>query len=189
MKDKSGELLKSCYLNDIRVLDLTRMQYSRLRTHGVPPVGRFGHSVALSEDDAIVFGGYSGATKEVSQGVLFSLRDKVKGDTAADEPKDDCESNDYCITLRTADMTWVRNTYVGIPATRRYGHTATAIGPHLIIFGGWDGGKPLSDVVVLRDQSVSQKGDFLDGPVQDFPGDSQGYEEGGEDYELETGAN
>ena len=32
---------------------------SRLRTHGSPPTGRFSHSLSLSEDDAIVFGGRS----------------------------------------------------------------------------------------------------------------------------------
>merc|ERR1719199_449888 len=61
------------------------------------------------------------------------------------------------MTLRTADMQWIRNRYIGVPASRRYGHTATAIGPHLIIIGGWDGGKPLSDVIVLRDRSVADK--------------------------------
>mmetsp|Transcript_52873 Transcript_52873/g.120893 ORF Transcript_52873/g.120893 Transcript_52873/m.120893 type:complete len:93 (-) Transcript_52873:88-366(-) len=57
-------------------------------------------------------------------------------------------------------MTWVQNRYCGLPASSRYGHSATAIGPHLIIFGGWDGGKALNDVVVLRDRSVAdQAGD------------------------------
>ena len=54
-------------------------------------------------------------------------------------------------------MQWVRNKYVGTPPSRRYGHTATAIGPHIIIFGGWDGGKPLNDVIVLRDRSVAER--------------------------------
>ena len=51
----------------------------------------------------------------------------------------------------------VRNKYVGTPPSRRYGHSATAIGPHIIIFGGWDGGKPLKDVIVLRDRSVAER--------------------------------
>lgn len=63
------------------------------------------------------------------------------------------------MTLRTSDMTWVNNRYIGVPPSERYGHTATPIGPHLIIMGGWDGGKPLADVVVLRDRSVADRAD------------------------------
>merc|ERR1712039_119037 len=66
------------------------------------------------------------------------------------------ETCDYCMTLRTSDMQWVNNKFVGVPASKRYGHTATAIGPHLIIIGGWDGGKPLSDVIVLRDRTKGE---------------------------------
>mmetsp|Transcript_71270 Transcript_71270/g.149006 ORF Transcript_71270/g.149006 Transcript_71270/m.149006 type:complete len:432 (+) Transcript_71270:127-1422(+) len=187
MKDKSGDLMKSCYLNDIRVLDLTRMQYSRLRTHGVPPVGRFGHTMVLSEDDAIMFGGYSGSAKDPNQGVLFFLRDKIKEEDPKEEEAKEEETNDYCITLRTADMNWVRNKYTGVTASRRYGHSATAIGPHLIIFGGWDGGKPLSDVVVLRDQSVAEKGSFMENA--DVDENQDGIPDDEEDFGLETGEN
>merc|ERR1712000_367189 len=129
------------------------MLWSRLRTHGAPPTGRFGHSLVLSDDDAVLVGGWSGATKE-NPGVAFSLRDRVKGDASAEPGPQDEQQVDYCMTLRTADTQWVKNKFVGVPASRRYGHTATAIGPHLIIIAGWDGGKPLSDVIVLRDRTV-----------------------------------
>jgi len=201
-KDNSGQLLKNCYLNDMRVLDLGRMLWSRLRTHGEPPVGRYGHTLAMSDDDAILFGGWSGAGKEPSAAVAFSLQDKVKGD-GAENTKEEDQTSDYCMTLRTADMQWVRNRYVGVPASRRYGHTATAIGPHLIIIGGWDGGKPLSDVIVLRDRSVAEKAtdnDNLFGGGEDIGQDIGDYggEYGlgpgdedfgkGDDWTLDTGA-
>lgn len=189
-QDKSGTLLQSCYLNDIRVLDIGRLEWSRLRTHGSPPIGRFGHSLVLSEDDAIIFGGWSGTPKE-APGVMFSLRDKVKGEgeAAGDEAEDTC---DYCMTLRTSDMQWVNNKFVGVPASKRYGHTATAIGPHLIIIGGWDGGKPLSDVIVLRDR---QRGEDDQGLIEEggqaFEDERLGLEEEGadEDFAFETGDN
>jgi len=201
-KDSSGDLLKNCYLSDIRVLDLGRMQWSRLRTHGEPPTGRFGHTLVLSEDDAVVFGGWSGTQKE-APGVAFSLKEKVRASDAPNEAPEE-ETCEYCMTLRTSDMNWVKNKYVGVPAPKRYGHSATAIGPHLIIVGGWDGGKPLADVVVLRDRSVAEKvaaqDDFFDGANHGPPADmeamaqafgedgGQGYEdmEGG-DFMLETG--
>lgn len=156
-KDNSGHLLRDCYKNDIRVLDIGRMLWSRLRTHGTPPVGRFGHTLVLSEDDAVLLGGWSGSRSE-QHGVQFSLRDKVKGgQTQADVTQAKEDTVDYCMTLRTSDMRWVKNRYSGIPVTRRYGHTCTAIGPHLIVIGGWDGGKPLADVIVLRDRTVNEK--------------------------------
>lgn len=199
-KDTSGDLLKSCYLNDMRVLDVGRMEWSRLRTHGSPPTGRFGHTLVLSDDDAILFGGWCGTFKDSAPGVTFSLRDKVtkeaKGSTSK---RDEDETCDFCMTLRTTDMTWVRNKYIGIPAPKRYGHTATAIGPHLIIIGGWDGGKPLNDVVVLRDRSVSEKASespFPDYSRAQIRGDSGQGEDGwaqgdddDEDFALETSAN
>jgi hypothetical protein len=172
--DNSGQLLKACYRDDIRVLDLGRMLWSRLRTHGTPPAGRFGHSLVLSEDDAIMFGGWDGANKE-APGVAFALKEKTQApsDGQAAPGEDTCE---YCKTLRTSDMTWAKNKFVGVPACHRYGHTATAIGPHLIIIGGWDGGKPLKDVVVLRDSSVTtdsqdDEAAFFDQPADDADGE------------------
>jgi len=200
-KDNSGQLLRNCYLNDMRVLDLGRMLWSRLRTHGEPPRGVYGHSLVLSDDDAILFGGWSGAGKEPSAAVAFSLQDKVKGGGAGNAPKEEDQTADYCMTLRTSDMTWCKNRFVGVPASKRYGHSATAIGPHLIIIGGWDGGKPLSDVIVLRDRSVTDKGNEMlfggegGGDVGDygdggeFPfgeGDDQDFQ--GDDWTLDTGA-
>merc|ERR1719265_2991721 len=82
------------------------------------------------------------------------------------------QTNDYCMTLRTSDMRWIKNSYVGVPASKRYGHSATGIGPHLIIIGGWDGGKPLSDVIVLRDRSVSDKAE--NSPLFDGADDDEG---------------
>jgi len=178
-KDNSGQLLKNCYLNDIRVLDLGRMLWSRLRTHGEPPVGRFGHTLVLSDDDAVLFGGWSGTSKDNAPGVMFSLRDKMKGEGEETGATQEDQTCDYCMTLRTADMKWIKNKYVGVPASKRYGHSATGIGPHLIIIGGWDGGKPLSDVIVLRDRSVADKAGQSplfdgEGAEEDLDGDMDG---------------
>lgn len=120
-----------------------------------------------------MFGGWTGSQKE-APGVMFSLRDKLQSDTAQAEQEE--QTVDYCMTLRTSDMQWVCNKFIGVPASKRYGHTATAIGPHLIIIGGWDGGKPLNDVIVLRDRSAGEGGDeaasFEEGQAaQDVPSD------------------
>jgi len=184
-KDNSGDLLKNCYSNDIRVLDLARMLWSRLRTHGSPPTGRFGHSLSLSEDDAVMFGGWSGTGNEVAPGVAFALKDKVKANAQTGTDQEADETCDFCMTLRTSDMQWVRNKYIGQPPSRRYGHSTTAIGPHLIVFGGWDGGKPLNDVVVLRDRSVGQRPEG----EEEFGAGETGYDQDyeGDEFHLETG--
>eukprot|EP00933_Yihiella_yeosuensis_P068271 TRINITY_DN7371_c1_g3_i1.p1 TRINITY_DN7371_c1_g3~~TRINITY_DN7371_c1_g3_i1.p1 ORF type:complete len:453 (+),score=89.39 TRINITY_DN7371_c1_g3_i1:43-1359(+) len=186
-KDNSGDLLKSCYQFDVRVLDLGRMLWSRLRTHGTPPTGRFGHSLVLTEDDAVMFGGWGGTGGETAPGVAYSLRDKMKtNQKSGTSGQEEDESCDFCMTLRTSDMTWVRNLYSGVPPAKRYGHTATPVGPHLIIIGGWDGGEPRNDVVVLRDRSVGEKA--AEEEMQYSTGDNQvdgGWSQEQEDYGYE----
>ena len=48
-------------------------------------------------------------------------------------------------------MQWKSGQYIGKAASQRYGHTATAIGPHLLIFGGWEFSKAINEVIVLRE--------------------------------------
>ena len=50
-------------------------------------------------------------------------------------------------------MTWKVGTSIGVPPTSRFGHTATAIGPHLLIFGGWEYSKAQNEIIVLREWS------------------------------------
>ena len=48
-------------------------------------------------------------------------------------------------------MCWKNGKYIGNPPTQRYGHSATAIGPHLLIFGGWEFSKAINEIIVLRE--------------------------------------
>lgn len=48
-------------------------------------------------------------------------------------------------------MSWKRGKYIGNPPTSRFGHTSTAIGPHLLIFGGWEYTKAQNEIIVLRE--------------------------------------
>lgn len=48
-------------------------------------------------------------------------------------------------------MSWKRGKYIGNPPTSRFGHTSTAIGPHLLIFGGWEHTKAQNEIIVLRE--------------------------------------
>ena len=130
VSDKMGSKLKESYLNDLRVLDTETFVWSRLRVSGVPPRHCYGHSMDISGSDILVFGGYG----------IFQ---KQQGDVV-----------DYFVILDTDSMTWSRVGVNGVPPPQRYGHTATPIGPHLLVFGGWEKMKAMNDVFVIRDLSA-----------------------------------
>lgn len=135
----SGKLLDDAYLNDLRVLDVNSFVWSRMRTHGAPPPGRFGHSLALSGEDLIAFGGWHGSPR-------------FEAPSASGDEETVCK---YCWVLATGEMAWSPVRFGGAPPSDRYGHTTTMVGPHAIVFGGWDGGKPLNDLIVLRDRAAT----------------------------------
>lgn len=51
-------------------------------------------------------------------------------------------------------MQWMKGYYEGWAPTCRYGHSATSIGAHLVIFGGWDQSKALNETIILNDLSL-----------------------------------
>ena len=64
----------------------------------------------------------------------------------------------------TEAMTWKVGLSIGVPPTSRFGHTSTAIGPHLLIFGGWEHSKAQNEIIVLREWNQN-----TDGPDQQEP--------------------
>jgi host cell factor len=133
---RMGTMLSQCYQNDIRMLDTETFVWDRLNVSGVPPPPCFGHSMEVSGNDIIVFGGWGGfASKKQPPEAL----------------ENSCE---YFVILNTDQMTWERGQYIGLPPPPRYGHSATAIGPHILIFGGWESNQAVNDIIVLRDLSA-----------------------------------
>lgn len=65
---------------------------------------------------------------------------------------------DYFVDLNTDTMTWNRGHYIGVPPPPRQGHTSTPIGPHILIFGGWEATKAMNDVIVIREISATKEG-------------------------------
>ena len=63
------------------------------------------------------------------------------------------EMCDYFMIWNTETMSWKKGRYIGNPPTQRYGHTSTAIGPHMLIFGGWEYSKAQNEIIVLREYS------------------------------------
>lgn len=62
---------------------------------------------------------------------------------------------DYFVVLNTEKMSWDKGKFEGTPPLNRYGHTSTSIGPHVLIFGGWEYNRATNEVVVLRDMNIS----------------------------------
>ncbi len=135
---KTADLLRgtpvvSSYLNDIRVLDTDTLVWSRLRISGAPPDARYGHTMNISGSDILLFGGWTEKSSNKKTHLIKS------------------ESTEYFQIWSTESMSWKHGQYVGSPPSARYGHTATAIGPHLLIFGGWEYSKPINEIIVLRE--------------------------------------
>jgi hypothetical protein len=61
------------------------------------------------------------------------------------------------LILNTEMMAWEKGNFIGTPPLNRYGHTATSIGPHLLLFGGWEYSRATNEVVVLRDLNVGKR--------------------------------
>mmetsp|Transcript_8306 Transcript_8306/g.16388 ORF Transcript_8306/g.16388 Transcript_8306/m.16388 type:complete len:382 (+) Transcript_8306:23-1168(+) len=128
---KMGSAMAECYLNDLRVLDTETFTWSRLRVSGVPPKPSYGHSIDISNSDLVLFGGYGRFSPNTPQ------------------------LCDYFVVLDTERMSWSRCQFTGVTPAVRHGHSATAIGPHILVFGGWESTKALNDVFVIRDLSAS----------------------------------
>lgn len=104
-----------------------------MRISGEPPDARYGHTLNISGSDIIMFGGWTNKS----------------GNRATHEIKKDfCE---YFMIWNTETMSWKKGHYIGNPPTQRYGHSSTAIGPHLLIFGGWEFSKAINEIIVLRE--------------------------------------
>lgn len=84
----------------------------------------------------------------------------------------------------TDTMSWKRGKYLGLPPTARFGHTSTAIGPHLLIFGGWEYTKAQNEIIVLRECTNKQEEEGMEQMEEGQEGEEQ--EEGQEQqYEEE----
>lgn len=160
-----GDIVSNAYLNDLRVLDLNTFVWSRLRTHGTPCSPRYGHTAVLSgQHDVIFFGGWSAVKKCPLCNVSTAYQHKMNHtnkcpmrDAAAEGRS---EGMDFFMTLNMINQTWgnaetpasTSDNAVSLPS-KRYGHSAIPVGNHVVLFGGWDGAKALSEVVVLRDMT------------------------------------
>lgn len=128
-KVKFGSKLRECYLSDMRLLDTEKMMWIRFNVSGVPPKSRMGHTFNISGSCLLMFGGWT----------LDSASSK------ADE-----DDNEQFKILNTEKFCWETCAFKRKMPEPRYGHSATSVGSHLLIFGGWEHNRSTNDVLILR---------------------------------------
>ena len=134
---------KAVYNNDARILDTETMIWSRPRTTGDLPSGRYGHTMCRIGGQVALVGGWAGVRRSMVFEYL-PVPDNF-------EDRDVSMLKNYLHFLDVDDMEWRAPAYLGVvDYPHRYGHTTNLVGEYLFVFGGWDGNRPLNDLLVLN---------------------------------------
>lgn len=105
------------YFNDVYKYDIASSSWGFVHTLGDSPQKRTDHSVCLSRDSMIVFGGFDGKNR------FNDLRE-----------------------LHLPDKRWTQITVQSSVPMSRFGHTAVMYGHSMFVFGGWDGHDTLHEL-------------------------------------------
>jgi len=108
----------------------------------------------------VVFGGWNGVRRcavcEQPQGASVTGEMDHQPDCPAGKVAKGVETNEegackhpYTFVMDLATMEWKQPFIRGTMPTRRYNHSTTTVENRVLIFGGWDGNRPLNDVVQL----------------------------------------
>ncbi|KAG6976039.1 hypothetical protein JG688_00001761 [Phytophthora aleatoria] len=161
------------YNKDVYVFDVAAMAWSRPRLVGEYPPGTFGQSLNLAgagsgAELAVLLGGWSGTErtplfmgdKHVRELVRQESREqrlasssnqreekRKKRERKKQHERDLRAASSYARVLDVHNMEWHRVSAYGVAVANRYGHTSTLVGPHLFLFGGWDGNRALNQLV------------------------------------------
>jgi len=125
------------YLNDLWVVDTDSMEWHKPSAVGRPPSARYGHGCAVVGTSVYVFGG--------------------KGPSGA-------VHNDLH-RLDVERWTWSLVPSTTAPPLGRFGHTLSAVGDKLVLFGGWDGSGCFNDLWVFDAAASSWIKPVVDGPA------------------------
>ena len=128
------------YLQDVRELDTETMVWSRPRVIGEFPEKRTQHKTCMMGRQMVMFGGWTGVKQK-------NWADKDEKKTQEENAS---KSSRNLLCLDTDSMEWFYPTFCGPEPERLYGHTITRVGTSLFLIGGWDGTRPLNEVVVLE---------------------------------------
>ena len=112
------------FFNDVNVLHLDTMSWTKPEVKGSPPLPRYYHASVVIKNTIMIQGGFFFDEKMLS--------DKSKIGSMLQS----FYLNDLRL-LQTDKMEWARLPISGTPPNPRFGHTLNISGSSLIIFGGW----------------------------------------------------
>lgn len=124
-----GTKLKGCYMNDMRLLDVSAKCWKRFNiVSGRPMAPRFGHSMNFSRSHLIFYGGWS--------------NDANGKKNSADEQ--------HLRALNLVTYQWETIPLKNSIPKNRYGHSATSFRENIIVFGGWEFNRATNELVILK---------------------------------------
>ncbi|XP_075885405.1 uncharacterized protein LOC142890337 [Nelusetta ayraudi] len=173
-----GGLLEGRPTNDLMVFNTVSLTWTPVKTSGSPPPALHDQSFSLVGDQVFMFGGldeggeFSKDLYILTTETLVWQKWEVKGECpaacsgqtlTAHHDKDvylfggKSAHQDGTLTtlneihkLSIAKKKWKVPLYVGIPPSRRYGHTAFILHSHLFVFGGRNEDQELNDLKVMK---------------------------------------
>ncbi|KAG5184193.1 hypothetical protein JKP88DRAFT_255581 [Tribonema minus] len=158
------------YQSDLRQLDTETMAWSKPRTQGLVPAGRYGHTLTLLQHQQGEEGGQGqdgGSSNKGGGGVSLVLYGgwgmgglqaaSVKGGTAK---KSSVAVMDVAEEPQLVDVEVPAT--VGGEVVSRHGHTCCVVGSTVFVFGGWDAQQALSDLLMVQaDHTRSEHARFV----------------------------
>ena len=113
------------FYNDVYVLDLEIMAWSKPAVTGPAPSPRKGHCSILIGTNLVIHGGF-----------FFDESLMQKAGKRIGTTLQECYLNDIRV-LDTESYVWSRLRVSGAPPEHRFGHTLDISGSDIILFGGW----------------------------------------------------
>jgi hypothetical protein len=102
----------------------------------------------------VTIGGYGGNARKPLFGSAGAATKKAS--TRVPTPHKDV------FVLDTSSMTWYQPLTLGTPIGGRHGHCVVSVGPHLLVFGGWEENRPRNDVVQLDTTALVPEMEFAE---------------------------
>jgi len=112
------------FFNDVHVLHLETMSWTKPDIGGSAPLSRFYHCAVIIQKAILIHGGYFFEDDYFYEKTKFGTKLK------------NCYLNDMRL-LDTEKMIWIRFSVSGTPPKPRLGHSINISGKSLIMFGGW----------------------------------------------------
>ncbi|XP_043087605.1 tip elongation aberrant protein 1 [Puntigrus tetrazona] len=173
-----GGLLNGVPTDDLMMFNTVSLNWMPIKATGALPPARYDHSLAVVCEQIFMFGGSSEDGSQsrdmhaLNTETLVWEQCKVKGEGPVvragqtftphhdkdiylfggtiTNPEGVVSSTNEIHKLSIAKMKWKVPLYVGIPPSRRHGHTAFIVHSHLYVFGGKNEEQDFNDLKIMK---------------------------------------